>query len=202
METNFACLHYQPHNSKRIHNKNHLARIGQLSGTGRATCTVVCNVWKVSMWKHALQGVLGAWAPEKFWNLGPPGFRPSKCSENNTHLQYSESALVAIQLSRKLLLVLNVSDPRLFRLRADSFVCGANLKLRQANARVQAKVAQARAWMCRGLATPLLQSCHLCCVTKTNIIRSCQLSRQISQHILSMYKRMCARAQVWNHQKY
>ena len=32
----------------------------------------------------------------------------SKCRENNTHLQYSGSALVAIQLSRKLLLVLNV----------------------------------------------------------------------------------------------
>ena len=94
-------------------------------------------------------------------------FRPSKCSENNTHLQYSGSALVAIQLSRKLMLVLNAqryiytysqarpSDPRLFRSHADSFERGANLKLRQANARAQAKVARARARVCRGLATPL-----------------------------------------------
>ena len=47
------------------------------------------------------------------------------------------------------------SDPCLFRLHADSFVCGANLKLRQANARAQAKVARARARVYRGLATPL-----------------------------------------------
>ena len=49
-----------------------------------------------------------------------------------------EEALVAIQLSRKLLPVLNVlytyrqarpSNPCLFRSRADSFTCGANLKL-------------------------------------------------------------------------
>ena len=196
METNFACLHYQPHNSKRIHNKNHLARIGQLLGhrQGNMYGAVQCAESQRVHGSMLFRGF--------FWNLGPPGFRPSKCSENNTHLQYSESTLVAIQLSRKLLLVLNVSDPRLFRLCADSFACGANLKLRQVNARAQAKVAQARARMCRGLATPLLQSCHLCCVTKTNIIRSCQLLRQISQHVLSMYKRMHACARAWNHQKY
>ena len=36
-----------------------------------------------------------------------------------------------------------------------SFMRGANLKLRQVNARAQAKVAQAYARVCRGLATPL-----------------------------------------------
>ena len=44
---------------------------------------------------------------------------------------------------------------------------GANLKLRQTNARAQTKVAQAHAQVCRGLATPLIDtfgdvmtSCH------------------------------------------
>ena len=37
---------------------------------------------------------------------------------------------------------------------ADTFVCGTNLKLRQANARAQAKVAR----VCRGLATPLVEA--------------------------------------------
>ena len=36
----------------------------------------------------------------------------------------------------------------------------ANLKLRQVNARTQAKVARARARVCRGLATPLPYSVH------------------------------------------
>ena len=61
------------------------------------------------MQKHALLGDLGAC--------------PSMCSEN---LQYSGSAFVAIQLSRKLVLVLNVSDPHLIRSHADSFEHGAN----------------------------------------------------------------------------
>ena len=47
------------------------------------------------------------------------------------------------------------STSSFFRSRADSFACGANLKLRQANARAQAKVARAHARVCRGLATPL-----------------------------------------------
>ena len=47
------------------------------------------------------------------------------------------------------------SDPHLFRSRADPFARGANLKLRQANARAQAKVARACARVCQGLATPL-----------------------------------------------
>ena len=81
-------------------------------------------------------------------------FRPSKCSTNNTHIQYLGSAFVAIQLSRKLLLVLNVSDPRLIRC-VLTLAHGANLKLQQANARTRAKVARARARVCRGLATPL-----------------------------------------------
>ena len=42
-----------------------------------------------------------------------------------------------------------------FRLRADSFTHGTNLKLQQSIARAQTKVAQARAQVCRGLATPL-----------------------------------------------
>ena len=54
--------------------------------------------------------------------------------------------------------MLNVSDPRLFRSCADSFVHGTNLKLRQANARAQAKVPEARARVYRGLPTPLLKN--------------------------------------------
>ena len=138
-------------------------------------CCVMCG--KLAYGSNLVQG---AWPPRKILNLGPPRwhlrvFRPSKCSENNTRLQYSGSALVAIQLSRKLLLVLNVSNPHLFQLCADSFTCGANLKLRQTNARAQAKVARARARVCRGLATPLVpigsggyvnlhvQQCHCWC---------------------------------------
>ena len=45
------------------------------------------------------------------------------------HISNSGSILIAIQLSRKLLLVLNISDPRLFRSRAGSFMHGTNLKL-------------------------------------------------------------------------
>ena len=67
-------------------------------------------------------------------------FRASKCSENNTHLHYSGSTFVAIQPLPSF---------------ADSFTHGINLKLRQVNARAQAKVAWARARVCRGLATPL-----------------------------------------------
>ena len=47
------------------------------------------------------------------------------------------------------------SDTRLFRSRADSFAHGTNLKLQQANARAQAEVARASAWVWWGLATPL-----------------------------------------------
>ena len=68
-------------------------------------------------------------------------FRPSKCSENSTHLQYSGSALIAIQPLPSF---------------ADSFARGVNLKLRQANARALAKVARAHTRVCRGLATPLV----------------------------------------------
>ena len=57
-------------------------------------------------------------------------FRPSKCSENSTHLQYSGSALLTIQPLPSF---------------ADSFAHGINLKLRQVNARAQAKVAWAHA---------------------------------------------------------
>ena len=92
---------------------------------------VLHNVRKVSVWKHTLKGVWGH-APQENFGIKDLRdricwvFRPSKCSENNIHFQHSGSVLVAIQLSRKLLLVLNVSDPRLFRSCADSFVRGAN----------------------------------------------------------------------------
>ena len=62
---------------------------------------------KVSVRKHALLGGLGACPPGKFWNLGPPrshlvfSGRVSVAKIRTMH--YSGSALVAIQLSRKLL---------------------------------------------------------------------------------------------------
>ena len=61
-------------------------------------------------------------------------------AKNNTHLQYSGSALVAIQ-------PLPSFDHTLTGSRIDSFAHGANLR--------QAKVARARTRVCRGLATPL-----------------------------------------------
>ena len=39
---------------------------GSCRGTGRATYTVLCNVRKVSVWKHALLGGWGHAPPGKF----------------------------------------------------------------------------------------------------------------------------------------
>ena len=71
-------------------------------GTGRGTHTVLRNVWKVKA--RFFRGVWGHAPQEKMWNLGPPrshlpGFSGQVSSENNTHLQYSGSALVAIRYS-------------------------------------------------------------------------------------------------------
>ena len=123
---------------------------------------VLHNVWKVSVWKHAILGCSGGMPPRKFRTseIASAGFSGQILSVAkiiHISMQHSGSTLIAIQLSRKPLLVLNVSDPCLFRSHADSFACGANLKLRQANARAQAKVARARAQVCQGLATPLTQ---------------------------------------------
>ena len=76
------------------------------------------------------------------FEIASAGFSGQVSVAKIIHISSTGSALVAIQLSRKLLLVLNVSNPRLFRSLADSFAHYAN-KLRQVNARAQAKVARA-----------------------------------------------------------
>ena len=65
---------------------------------------------------------------------------------------YSGSTLVALQLSRNLLLVVNVPIHASFD-RVQVFTHGAIFKFWQANARAQAKVARARAQVCRGYTT-------------------------------------------------
>ena len=70
---------------------------------------------------------------------------------------YSGSTLIAIQLSRNLLLVVNVPIHASFN-RVQNFAHGAILEFWQANARAQAKVARAHAQVCRGYTTGY----HLC----------------------------------------
>ena len=78
---------------------------------------------------------------------------------------YSGSALVAIQLSRNLLLVVNIPIHSSFD-RMQIFAHSAILKFWQANARAQAKVARAHAQVCQGYTTGY----HLC-VISTYLVR-------------------------------
>ena len=78
---------------------------------------------------------------------------------------YSGSTLIAIQLSRNLLLVVNVLIHASFD-RMQIFAHGAILKFWQANTRAQAKVARAHAQVCRGYTTGY----HLCDIS-TYLVR-------------------------------
>ena len=121
---------------------------------------------KLALRKHALLGGSeGNHNQENFEfrtsEITSAGFSDQVSVAKIIHICSIQEALSlhAIQLLRKLLQVLNVlwdEDPRLFQSRADSFARDTSLKLRQANVRAQAKVARARARVCRGSATPLI----------------------------------------------
>ena len=106
-----------------------------------ATYTVLC---KVSMWKHALLEGSGGMPPPP-----PPRkileLRTSEIASAGFSGQVSVVKIVHISSIQEALLLL---FSLFFRSRVDSFARGTNLKLRQANARVQAKVARARARVC------------------------------------------------------
>ena len=105
------------------------------------------------MWKHALldgSGTLGACSPRKILE-----FRTSEIASAGFSGQVSVAKIIHISSIQEALSLLFSSQESLFRSHADSFAHGANLKLQQVNARAQAKVARARAWVCWGLATSL-----------------------------------------------
>ena len=124
---------------------------------------MLCNVRK-----HALLGGLGACTPRKIFEfrtseIASVGFSgQASVAKNNTHLHIQEA-----------LPLLFSSNESLFRSHVDSFACGANLKLRQANARPQAKVARACARVCRGSATPLF------CPPTRLLIVQCRLKKKL-----------------------
>ena len=82
-------------------------------------------------------------------------FWTSKITSAGFPGQVSVAKIIHISSIQEALSLVFSSQESLFRSRADSSACGANLKLQQANARAQAKVAWACAQVCWGLATPL-----------------------------------------------
>ena len=80
--------------------------------------------------------------------LGGVGACTSKIASAGFSGQVSVVKIIHISSIQEALSLLFSSQESLFRSRVDSFVRGANLKLRQANTRAQAKVARARARVC------------------------------------------------------
>ena len=119
-------------------------------------------------WKHNL---LGACHPRKNLEfrtskIASAGFSGQVSVAKIIHISSIQEAVIAIQLSRKCLMYCEMRIHASLNCVLDSVTCGANLKLRQA--RAQAKVAQACARVCQGLATPLeTVSFFRCCGSET-----------------------------------